>query len=316
MKLYQRKENDPAPLGQADPYILKGDDGRYYVYATGNSSVQLFSSDELLSGWRYDGPCLDAPGQHAFWAPSVARLDGKYYMYYSSIRDGQENDDHAQTMRVAVSDAPGGPFTYVKDLLEPFSIDSHIVKTPSGLYLFYSVNRYSGEHGERVGTYIVCDKMLDPLTPAGEPKPIVVPTLDQEIYQRSRFHPGEDWHTIEGAFYFFHEGVHFCMYSGAAYGNDTYFVGWATAEGPEDADLRALHWVKYPDPGTWAPLLRSNSQIEGMGHNSVIFDGGVCYIVYHGRDVGQKAPAGVDARCARIDVMTIDGKRLSVTPTV
>lgn len=34
MKLYQRKENDPAPQGQADPYMIKADDGRYYLYAT------------------------------------------------------------------------------------------------------------------------------------------------------------------------------------------------------------------------------------------------------------------------------------------
>ena len=314
MKLYQRHENDPAPYGQADPYILKGGDGRYYVYATGGPSVELFSSDELLSGWRYDGHCLDAPGQHTFWAPSVARLDdGKYYMYYSSVRAGEEYDDHAQTMRVAVSETPGGPFRYVKDLLPPFSIDSHIVKTPSGLYLFYSVNRYSGG---RVGTYIVCDRMLDPLTPEGRPEPVVVPTLDQEIFKRDRFKPGEDWHTIEGAYYFYHGGVHFVMYSGAAYGNDTYFVGYATADGPEDADLRRLTWVKYPDPDTWRPLLRSNDQIEGMGHNSVIFEGEKCYIVYHGRDVGFTAPGGADARCARIDEMEIKGKELSVTPTV
>ena len=312
MKLYQRKPNDAAPLGQADPYMIKGDDGRYYVYATGGKSVELFSSDALLTGWRYDGHCLEAPGQHSFWAPSVAKLDGKYYMYYSSIRDGQEKDDHAQTMRVAVSDRPGGPFRYVKDLLPPFSIDSHIVRTPSGLYLFYSVNRYEGE---RVGTYVVCDKMTDPLHMEGAPKPIVVPTLDEEIFQRDRFKPGQDWHTIEGAFYFYHEGVHFVMYSGAAYVNPTYFVGYATAEGPEDADLRTLDWVKYPDPDTFAPVLISNDVIEGMGHNSVIFDGDTCYIVYHGRDVVRADDGSEDARCARIDVMRIEGRKLSVTPT-
>ena len=31
MKLYKRKENDQAPVGQADPYLIKGDDGRYYL---------------------------------------------------------------------------------------------------------------------------------------------------------------------------------------------------------------------------------------------------------------------------------------------
>ena len=35
MKLYQRKANDLAPLGQADPYMIKAGDGRYYLYASG-----------------------------------------------------------------------------------------------------------------------------------------------------------------------------------------------------------------------------------------------------------------------------------------
>ena len=33
MKVYKRKANDPAPLAQADPYMIKGEDGRYYMYA-------------------------------------------------------------------------------------------------------------------------------------------------------------------------------------------------------------------------------------------------------------------------------------------
>ena len=63
MKLYNRKQNDPAPLGQADPYMIKAGDGRYYIYATGPSGPQLYSSDTLLEGWEYEGGCLDMTGQ-------------------------------------------------------------------------------------------------------------------------------------------------------------------------------------------------------------------------------------------------------------
>ena len=72
MKLYQRKTNDPAPAGQADPYIIKAEDGRYYVYATGPGGPSLFFSDSLLEGWTYDGECLDMSGQksclHPVWS--------------------------------------------------------------------------------------------------------------------------------------------------------------------------------------------------------------------------------------------------------
>ncbi len=49
MKLYKRKLHDPAPLGQADPYMMKASNGKYYIYATGPSGPQLYSSD-MLSG--------------------------------------------------------------------------------------------------------------------------------------------------------------------------------------------------------------------------------------------------------------------------
>ncbi len=310
MKLYKRLPDDPAPLGQADPYMIKAGDGRYYVYATGPNGPQLFSSDSLLEGWKYEGGCLDMTGQKNCWAPCVIELDGKYYMYYSSM-DAEDEDEHGQIMRAAVSDSPAGEFKMVKKILPPFSIDPHMVRTPSGLYFFYSVNVYEGE---RVGTVIMCDRMKDPLTLEGNPVCVVRPTLDEEIFQKDRFKPGEHWHTIEGAFYFCVGETHYLMYSGACYQNPTYFIGYSVAHGAPDADLRTLNWKKYPDENTYAPLLAKTEFIEGMGHNSVIFDEGRCYIVYHGRDIGD-VDLPVDARSARIDEMKIDGDVLSVIPT-
>lgn len=307
MKLYQRKPNDPAPAGQADPYIIKAEDGRYYVYATGPNGPSLFSSDSLLEGWIYDGECLDMSGQKSCWAPCVVYIDGKYYMYYSSL-DADAKDEHQQTLRVAVSDSPRGPFRRMKKLLPPFSIDPHVVVNSSGIYHFYCQNVLDAE---RVGTHIFCDRMSDPFTMEGNAVCVVKPTLDEEIYMRNRFKEGEDWHTVEGAFYFHVGQTHFLMFSGANYTNPTYFIGYCVAHGPENADLRTLAWRKYPDENTYAPLLCNTELTEGMGHNSVIFDEGECYIVYHGRDRGAVGLSG-DVRCARIDRMSIDGEVLRV----
>ena len=174
MKLYQRKANDLAPLGQADPYMIKAGDGRYYLYASGGEGPQLYSSDHLKESWKYEGRCLDMTGQKECWAPSVIELDGKYYMYYSCL-DADCEDEHGQTMRVAVSDSPSGMFKQVKKLLPPFSIDAHAVKTPSGLYLFYCNNDYEAE---RAGTFIQCDKLTDPYTLERKPVAVVRPTID------------------------------------------------------------------------------------------------------------------------------------------
>lgn len=304
MKVYKRAEQDPAPAGQPDPYMIKGEDGRFYLYAT---EGQVYSSDSLFGEWKYEGIRLSMPGQKICWAPSVLYEEGTYYMYYSSIDEDCE-DEHGQQMRVAISQKPEGPFVYEKTLLPPFTIDAHAVSTPSGRYLFYCVNDYEAE---RAGTRIVCDRLLDPLTLEGRPVCVVWPTLDEEIYMRDRFRPGQHWHTIEGAFYFYNKGIHYLMYSGACYQNPTYFIGYCTAEGPEDADLRTLSWKKYPDENTYAPLLTRNDIAEGLGHNSVLQDGDTWYIIYHARDYGDLEKEE-DTRSARIDELLVEGMQLRV----
>ena len=103
------------------------------------------------------------------------------------------------------------------------------------------------------------------------------------------------------------------MYSGACYQNPTYFIGYSVAHGPENADLRTLSWEKYPDASTYAPLMCKNNFVEGVGHNSVILDGGRYYVVYHGREYMDRSDE--DTRVARIDELEIDGDRLRVTMT-
>ena len=233
MKLYQRKPGDPAPAGQPDPYMIRVGDF-YYVYATHDEGVQLYRSRVLTEGWEYLGLCYTRPGEKQFWAPAVMPFEGKYYLYYSSMPEGSE-DTHQQRIQVAVGDSPEGPFAFVREMLPPFSIDAHAVSTDSGLYLFYSVNDYEAE---RAGTLIVADRLTDPCHVEGAPVVIVRPTIDEEIFQRDRFRKGQHWHTIEGAFYFREGDWHYVMYSGSAYTNETYFIGYSVAQG--EGDLRSL----------------------------------------------------------------------------
>ena len=307
MLLYN-KNDEKAPSGQPDPYIIE-EGGRYYVYATHPKGVQLYVSDDFFN-WSYAGLCYSHEGEHQYWAPAVIKIDGRFYMYYSTQPEGN-SDAHSQAIKVAVSDTPEGPFEYVRTMLEPFSIDAHVIEYKSNYYLFYSVNDY--DHPHRAGTYIVVDKLVSPTEVEGNPVPVVKPSIDEEIFQRDRFKPGQHWHTIEGAFYFYENGTHFCMYSGSAWTNETYFVGYSTAVGDPD-DLRDLVWTKYPDNDTYRPVLAKNDFVEGTGHNSVIFRDGKWWIVYHGRDI---VPEGTPkpGRSFRADVMEIEGDKISVTIT-
>ncbi len=308
MKLYKRAVNDPAPLGQADPFIF-AHGGKYYVYATHLNGVQLYVSDTLSDDFKYCGYCYTREGRDSYWAPSVIEIDGKIYMYVSNVSAGCE-DAHQQTMQVAVADTPEGPFTYLNDLIAPFSIDSHVVEYKGSHYIFFSVN---DEEAVRAGTLIVCDKLLSPTEAEGRPVIVVRPTLDEEIYMKDRFKQGQHWHTLEGAFYFKEGATHFLHYSGSSYGRPTYFVGYAVAHGDPE-DLRDLEWHKYPDENTYHPLLCANDFIEGTGHNSVIKVDGQWYVIYHGRDMNEeKKPE--DTRSMRIDKMTVDGDVLTVEIT-
>ncbi|MBQ3904624.1 MAG: glycoside hydrolase family 43 protein [Eubacterium sp.] len=290
-------------IGQADPYILKSG-GMYYIYVTGHDGIYAYHSDSLFDGWEYYGRVMSVKDHHGFWAPSVIELDGTFYMYNSFEFYGDEPDKggHRQTMFVSTADNPLGPFENPKQLLHPFSIDSHIVKNESGLFLFYSTNRFEGD---RIGTYIVVDRMLDPFTPEGKPHTVVVPTLDEDIYRRDRYKKGEHWHTIEGAYYFREGDWHYVMYSGNCFEQPTYYVGYARAK-TDETDLTKINFEKYPDDNTYSPVLAANEFEEGTGHHSMIKEDGQWYAIYHARDYDDRLGADAfDARNARICKMHI-----------
>ena len=286
---------------QPDPFILKGEDGCYYIYSTSIEGVHAYRADSLLGNYEDIGVVFSVPGGKEYWAPSVIYTQGKYYMYVSFM-PAESDDVHQQAMHVAESDTPCGPFTKAEKLLEPFSIDSHVVENEAGLFIFYSINDYEAD---RAGTYIVVDKMENPRKVCGNPVAVVRPTLDEEIFQRNRFRQGQHWHTLEGACYFRQGDWHYVIYSGNCYENEYYFLGYAAACTPEN-DLTKIAFRKMPDDNTYAPLLSRNDVEEGTGHNSVIEVDGKHYIVYHGRDKVTENNFAGDQRTARICRMQID----------
>ena len=295
-------------IGQADPYIIEHQ-GKFYIYTTGDDGLYGYSCDTLLGDWKFEGQIFTLEGRDHFWAPSVIHLDGKFYMYFSFeyYEDVPDQGGHHQAMHVAVSDNPMGPFTLAGQIAHPFSIDSHIVKTDAGLFLFYSPNTFEGE---RIGTHIVVQKMKDPYTLEGEPTVVLLASIDEEIFSRNRYKEGQHWHTLEGAFWFQEGEWQYLMYSGGRYEDETYFVGYAAAKTTEQ-DLRKVKFQKMPDENTYAPLLRSNDWEEGTGHNSVIKVDGQYYCVYHARNTEADGLNG-DRRNARIAKMHVADGRITI----
>lgn len=294
---------DIKGMAQPDPYIVESN-GVYYIYCTGVDGVHCYKGENLFDGWQHLGVVLSVKGQKEYWAPSVIERNGKFFMYYSSMPE-EADDVHLENIKVAVCDRPDGQFAYVKDLLPPFSIDAHVVENNTGLYIFYSVNDYEAD---RAGTYIAVDKLLDEYTPAGEVKAVVRPTIAEEIYEKDRFRKGQDWYTIEGAFYFKKDGVHYCIYSANSYLKSTYHLGYAyCTEGGDE--LNRLNFEKA-SPDAYAPLLCGNGEEISTGHNSMIEKDGKMYLVYHGRDAD--SDLSCDDRTARICELAAESGELKV----
>ncbi len=276
---------------QPDPFVFE-DNEKLYMYVTAHDGVEAYSADELFGEWKFEGVVCSLEGAVSYWAPCIIKLEDKYYIYFSC-----QNDEMFQYLHAAQGDSPLGPFSKPKRMFDRFTIDSHVVKTDNGLFLFYAEDN---RDCERFGTRVFVDRLLDPFTPAELRREIIVPDFDEEIFARNREGDGRDWHTIEGPFWFREGDWQYVMYSGGCFENDTYHIGYATAKSDED-DLTKVDYVKHTDNGRFAPVLIRNDVEEGTGHHSVIKYKGKYYAVYHGRDVKGVANDGyVEERTARI----------------
>ena len=162
--------------------------------------------------WHYEGVVLKISGRRRYWAPSIIEYEGRYYIYFS-----YSAPDMFEHMYVAEGETPLGPFRNVTKLYDRFAIDSHVVKTEAGLFIWYAENN---EADERAGTRVFVDKLIDPFTPANICREVIIPTRDEEITGEK---DGRPWHTLEGPFYFREGEWHYVMYSGGSFTDNTSF---------------------------------------------------------------------------------------------
>lgn len=290
-----------------DPFILRWC-GKYYCYATGKEGVHVSESSDLVF-WEDKGYAIQDQRYHDYWAPSVLYENGKFYMYYSNVPEGTE-DAHQEHLKLAVSSNPFGPFVYEKTFFDEFSIDSHPVEWNGDWYMLYSVNNWIGTEDRIAGTCILRDRMLSPYELEGKPEAVVLPSLEQEIFEKNRFGDGRDWYTIEGACTLQHGDRCWLMYSANAYEKEDYFVGTAISSCKKN--FSDMKFEKYPNAYEWLPLLKKNEEVEGTGHNTVTKAPDLMenWIVYHGRNAEDELIPGTEQRVMRMDPLWFDGKRL------
>ncbi len=289
---------------QPDPFIF-WDGEKYYLYVTGAVGVEAYVSDAPEGLWESLGVVCSTPGCCEFWAPCIISEAGRYYLYVS-CREG-EDFEH---LWVYSADSPCGPFSDRKKLYDRFAIDPHVVRTDAGLFLFYAENN---QEGDKIGTRLFVDRLLDPTTPQHLCREILCPDFEEEIFERKRFGDGRDWYTLEGPFWFRKGDYQYLMYSGGCYQNDTYHLGYATARSDE-SDLTRVHWVKHTNEGRFDPFMMKNGTEEGTGHNSVLALGERFFVFYHARDLLPASGASEyrEARTARMREMLVADGRLTL----
>lgn len=266
-----------------DPFVMLVG-GVWYAYGTdmlpgGPRVIGLLRSEDLVS-WQpleraLERPPLPPEESDQFWAPEVAAVDGRFYMYYST---GFQDRNHR--IRLAVSDVPEGPFRDVGGALtadEPFAIDPHPFRDDDGTWYLYYARDFLD--GERVGTALVVDRLVDMATLAGSPRTVLRASADWQIYRRARPMYGGvyDWHTLEGPFVRKRDGRYYCFYSGGAWEEENYGVSYAVADSP-------LGPFTEPPAAREGPLILRTvpGRVIGPGHCSVTTGpDGNDWLVYH-----------------------------------
>lgn len=101
-----------------DPSIIKAQDGYFYLLATEDwHNVPIYRSHNLVD-WKFMGTAFTDETRPkwldggAVWAPDINYINGKYVMYYSLSKWGENNNNG---IGVAVADRPEGPYTAPSD---------------------------------------------------------------------------------------------------------------------------------------------------------------------------------------------------------
>jgi beta-xylosidase len=295
----QKPQSKPVyPEYFADPFVWNWK-GVYYAVGTGALEAEgktagkifpLLQSTDLLH-WESAGRAMlpPAPGLGAnFWAPEVACVGGRFYLYYS-VGHGDKNHQ----LRVAIGEAPLGPYEDAGvTLLDPgacaFAIDPHPFHDTDGKqYLFYARDFLDVSAHARAGTALMVARMKSPTELESEGRMVLRARSDWQRFEANRSLYGRtwDWHTLEGPCVRKYRGRYYCFYSGGRWETENYGVDYGVADsvmGP------------YSDAGNESGprVLRTiPDHLLGPGHNSIITgpDGATEFIVYHAWNPGLTA---------------------------
>ncbi len=274
---------------QADPYIVRDDDGTYYLYCTQTSAYTpklsfkrgpIWKSIDLHS-WEYVSdvfadynPTWGTSGA-GVWAPTVVKVGDKWNFYYSLSVGGDENPG----IGVATSPTPYGPWTHHGKLFDSVgigvtnSIDPHVFYDDGNLYMVF------GSFGGLITLIELTDDGLGLKGGLEYQRENKVALGGYEVFESNNY---------EASFILKKDGYYYLLLStGTCLSgtNSTYRVVAARSENLKGPYLDSKGRNMFgPNRGD-AVVVPALSGAMGTGHCAVIADDtGEYWMVYHGYD--------------------------------
>ena len=310
----------------ADPTIARAADGFYYSCFAVDNDIYLKKADTVLGvGTAKSRLVWDKPSNFGYvWGPYIYRLDGKWYIYFTS---GPENDfGYGHPSSYVLENTSPDPFegtwelkgkssnadadgqvTEKEGLLntEGYGLACGVVTMGGKTYFTYTKYFYFTDPEDPSKTkFDECPSIVEmenPYTLTGPEGTLARPVNDWEKH-------GDN--INEGAAVVERNGKVYFGYSASSFMNDNYCVGVSTADAGSNL-LQESNWTKINEPA-----LKKSPENSTFGPGSPLFvkseDGSEDWLIYHGGPVGGQTGSNRWVRAQRINWNDDDSINLGI----
>lgn len=305
---------EPFADTYADPAVIRGKDGWWYLYATSDPLVSggefgnmHVSKSRDLETWEYVGTIFDGDNRPAwaasasfFWAPDIRYVDGEYVMYYTVTDTAANPDPWDYTIGVATAPTPTGPWTDSGGPVldpRPAGGDTYLNTIDPALFADEDGSRYLYFGGFNGGLWVT--RLDESGTRAvGEPTRVTV----ADRYEGSFVVKRDGWYYLMGS------SANCC--AGPVTGYSVYAGRSRSPMGPF-TDHEGVSLNESRVGGTQVVAQNGNRWI-GVGHHAVLTDvSGQDWMYYHAIDKDEawlNEPGGINRRPTLVDRLDwIDG---------
>ncbi|MFI2362980.1 family 43 glycosylhydrolase [Promicromonospora sp. NPDC019610] len=304
---YTNPVTEPFADTYADPAVIRGKDGWWYLYATSDPLVSggpfgnmHVARSRDLAAWEYVGTIFDDENRPAwaaeasyFWAPDIRYVDGQYVMYYTVTDTAANPDAWDYTIGVATAPTPTGPWTDSGGpVLDPRPAPGggYLNTIDPALFADDDGSRYLYFGGFNGGIWVT--ELDETGTRAvGEPTRVTVADRYEGAFVVKR----DGWYYLMGS------SANCC--SGPVTGYSVYTGRSRSPLGPF-TDHEGVGMNESRVGGTLVVAQNGNRWI-GVGHHAVFSDvSGQDWMLYHGIDRDNawlNQPGGVNRRPTLLD---------------